>query len=142
MGGRGASSASSRGGGGAVAGMSDERLASELKTVKADMERVGDVMARSAPGHTGYIQGTPWGSKAEHETYQEAFRKYGVLRARRDEILDEKAKRTKEKAVSAPKRTFVNSFGEATTRYITTSSYERAQKRLNKEVQSRMSGWR
>ena len=32
------------------------------------------------------------------------------------------------------KNTFVNSFGEATKRYITNSTYEKQQKRLSKEV--------
>lgn len=40
------------------------------------------------------------------------------------------------------KKTFVNAFGEATTREITSASYKRAQARLNKEIDSRMKGRR
>ena len=40
------------------------------------------------------------------------------------------------------KRTFVNGFGEATTREITSASYKRAQARLDKEIESRMRGRR
>lgn len=46
--------------------------------------------------------------------------------------------RPNRKPVEQPHRTFVNSYGEATTRYITSSTYERAQKRLMKQVESIM----
>lgn len=37
---------------------------------------------------------------------------------------------------------FANGFGEATDRYITCSTYERSQKRIEKEIASFMNGWR
>lgn len=37
-------------------------------------------------------------------------------------------------------RTFVNNFGEATKREITSASYERAQKRLDKQIWGRFKG--
>lgn len=122
--------------GGPVAKMSDRQLDSQLRSVKADMERVSDVMLKTADGHTGYLQGTLLGSKADHEAYVKASKEYGSLRERRDAILDEQARRTHERTVAEPlkPRTFVNSYGEATKRSVTTSGYERAQKRQEKAV--------
>lgn len=37
-------------------------------------------------------------------------------------------------------RTFVNAYGEATTRYVTSGTYERALKRTQKEIESRLKG--
>lgn len=135
MGGRGSSSATSRSkaanaraAGGSVAGMSDERLASELKAVEADMERVGDVMARSAPGHMGYLQSTPRGSKADHETYTEAFKEYGTLRAYRDKVIDEQAKRASERTKAEPAKP------EKPEREITSSTYKRAMAGQHRDV--------
>lgn len=122
--------------GGSVAKMSDSQLDSKLRSVKADMERVSDVMLKTADGHTGYLQGTPFGSKADHEAYVKASEEYGSLRERRDAILGEQARRIHERTVAEPlkPRTFVNSYGEATKRSVTTSGYERAQKRQEKAV--------
>lgn len=39
------------------------------------------------------------------------------------------------RSASKSSRTFVNSYGEATTRYVTSSTYERAQKRLKSDVE-------
>lgn len=122
--------------GGPVAKMSDRQLDSQLKSVNAHMEKVSDVMLKTADGHTGYLQGTPFGNKADHEAYVKASKEYDSLRERRDAILGEQARRTHERAVADPlkPRTFVNSYGEATKRSVTTSGYERAQKRQEKAV--------
>lgn len=144
MGGRGATSMSgitrktsaSSIAGGPVAKMSDRQLDSQLKSVNARMEKVSDVMLKTADGHTGYLQGTPFGNKADHEAYVKASKEYGSLRERRGAILSEQARRIHENAMTEPlkPKTFVNSFGEATTRDITSASYKRAQKRLDKDV--------
>lgn len=120
----------------AIAKMGDRQLDSQLKSVNARMEKVSDVMLKTASGHTGYLQGTPFGNKADHEAYVKASKEYGSLRDQRNAILGEQARRTHERAMAQPlkAKTFVNSFGEATTRYITSASYERAQKRLDKDV--------
>ena len=144
MGGRGSSSMSgiarktsaSSIAGGPIAKMGDRQLDSQLKSVNARMEKVSDVMLKTASGHTGYLQGTPFGNKADHEAYVKASKEYGSLRDQRNAILGEQARRNHERAMAQPlkAKTFVNSFGEATTRYITSASYERAQKRLDKDV--------
>lgn len=122
--------------GGPVAKMSDRQLDSQLKSVKASMERVSDVMLKTSYGHTGYLQGMPFGNKADHEAYVKAFKEYGLLREQRNAILDEQARRIHDRAIAKPlkPKTFVNSFGYATTRDITSASYERARKRLEKDV--------
>lgn len=147
MGGRGGSSASAKASrkavpttGGSVAKMSDDQLDKEYRSVEAEMNKVNEVMTENASGHTGYLQGTPWGSRAEHEAYVEAFDTYRSLMARRDAVLDEQAKR-RHAAAAAQRpepKTFVNSFGEATHRYVTSSTYERTQKRLDKLIQRNM----
>ena len=116
--------------------MSDRQLDSQLQSVNADIEKASDVMRKTADGHTGYLQGTPWGSRAEHEAYVDAFDTHRSLMARRGAILDEQARRTHERAVAEPlkPKTFVNSYGEATKRSVTTSGYERVQKRLEMAV--------
>lgn len=126
--------------GGPVAKMSDRQLDSQLKSVNANMEKVSDVMLKTANGHTGYLQGTPFGNKADHEAYVKALKEYGSLREQRNAILSEQARRTHERAMTQPlkAKTFVNSFGLATTRYITSASYERAQKRLDKDILKNM----
>lgn len=119
-----------------VAKMSDRQLDGQLKSVNANMESVSDVMLKTADGHTGYLQGTPFGNKADHEAYVKASKEYGSLRERRDAILGEQARRIHDRAVAEPlkPRTFVNSYGEATKRSVTTSGYEQAQKRQQKAV--------
>ena len=126
--------------GGPVAKMSDRQLDSQLQIVNANIEKASDVMRKTADGHTGYLQGTPWGNKADHEAYIEAFDTHRSLMARRNAIVDEQARRNHERAAAKrpEPKTFVNSFGEATHRYITTSTYERAQKRLDKLIQRHM----
>ena len=121
---------------GPVAKMSDKQLDSQLKSANANMEKASDVMLKTAVGHTGYLQGTPLGNKADHEAYVKASKEYGSLRERRDAILGEQARRIHERAMAQPlePRTFVNSFGEATTRDITTAGYEQAKKRQQRAV--------
>lgn len=52
--------------------------------------------------------------------------------AERGRILDEMAKQ--KQASSSAGKTFVNSFGEAATREITTPTCERARRRMNRDV--------
>lgn len=121
---------------GTVTKMSDRQLDRQLKSVNARMEKVSDVMLKTAYGHTGYLQGAPFGNKADYEAYVKASKEYGLLREQMGAISSEQARRIHENAMAKPlkPKTFVNSFGEATTRYITSASYERAQKRAYKDV--------
>ena len=65
--------------------------------------------------------------------YYKAQREFNDARTAYNNELN---KKIKDKA-PAKKKTFVNSYGEATTREITSTSYKNAQKRLNKEIMNR-----
>lgn len=129
MGGRGASSQSSKASrGGGVSSLTDRQLTSEI-------DRLGKVMDETAQSHVAYLQGYG-GSKADSDRYRAA-------QSRRSQLVNEQMRRLQAKAARnasanatkpKPTRTFVNGFGEATHRYITTNTYERAQRRLDKEI--------
>lgn len=110
-----------------------------LKEIDLRMAKLADTMDKTAAGHTGYLNGTPSGSASDHRRYVAAQREYQRLQGERGRAID---KMTKEKQASAKKKqasgsagkTFVNSFGEATTREITTLAYKRAQRRNERDV--------
>lgn len=106
---------------------------SSLKTIDSRMEKLADTMVKTAAGHTGYLQGVPNGSASDHSRYVAAQREYQRLQAERGRVIDETAKK-KQKGRDSAGKTFVNSFGEATTREITSPTYERAQRRMKRDV--------
>ena len=58
-----------------------------------------------------------------------------ILKKKLNEEYDKKiTNRKKEEIFTETTETFVNNFGEATTRYVTSTTYEKAQKRLEKQV--------
>lgn len=103
-----------------------------LKTIDSRMEKLADTMGKTAAGHTGYLQGIPSGSASDHRRYVAAQREYQRLQYERGLVLDEVAK--KNRVNNSAGKTFVNSFGEATTRDITSPTYERAQRRTKRNV--------
>ena len=68
--------------------------------------------------------------------YYDVQREMNTKRNALNKALDEMASRTK-RQTSQGRKTFVNGFGEATRREITSGTYERAQKRLQKEIDRR-----
>ena len=66
--------------------------------------------------------------------YYGAKRKYDELRSRRETLLNRQIKQNQNRNI--PRKTFVNSFGEATKREITTSTYKRQQKQLMKRTET------
>ncbi len=89
--------------------------------------------------HVAFLQGFG-GSKAESDRYREA-------QARRSQLVNERMRRLQAEAArnvavraaeQRPARTFVNSFGGATTRYVTSGTYERAIRRTEREVRGFM----
>lgn len=128
MGGRGASSQSSKANRGGVGSLTDRQLTGEI-------DRLGKVMEETAQSHVAYLQGRG-GSKADSDRYRAA-------QSRRSQLVNEQMRRLQAKAARnaaanatkpKPTRTFVNGFGDATHRYITNDTYERAQRRLEKEL--------
>lgn len=108
--------------------LTDRQLTSEI-------DRLGKVMEETAQAHVAYLQ-RRGGSKADSERYRKA-------QARYSELQNESMRRMQAKAVrnvatsttrSKPTHTFVNGFGEATSRYVTTGTYESALKRTESEV--------
>ena len=96
-------------------------------------------MEETAHAHVAFLQGFG-GSKAESDRYREA-------QVMRSQLVNEQTRRlqaetARKAAVRAarerPARAFVNSFGEATTRYVTSGTYERAIRRTEREVQGFM----
>lgn len=75
----------------------------------------------------------PWELPKE---YYDVQREMNAKRNALNKALDEMASRTK-RQTSQERKTFVNGFGEATRREITTETYKRAQKRLQKEIDRR-----
>ena len=140
MGGRGAASATSAKRDVAAAAahsqMTYENVQKQIKELDAQLELLGDTMERYGSEKIGYDNNAPWGTKEGHDKYVNAFNEYHNLRSQRDALVMKSVE-------LAPKqkprvKTFVNSFGEATTREITSSSYKAQQRRLDKELFARL----
>lgn len=145
MGGRGASSGQSSSGARASVSspgsMSDSQLREAISYTRQQMQTAGDRLeelahqieeARFSPreGRTTRIE-------AAQAAYNEGSDIYNRLRDRQTALDNEQAARraAANQAPSAP-RTFVNSYGEATRRNITSQTYENAQRRLNRQLQN------
>lgn len=132
MGGRGSASA----GGGAK----QSPGGGSIKSLEARKKALGDKMAKLVRQTDKDGQMT---SKARKEYY--------ATKSKRDKVVsdlskaykaDAEARSKQAKSEPAEKKTFVNGYGEATHRYITTATYERAQKRAMKSVDGWLSGKR
>ena len=135
MGGRG--SASAGGGAGAGGGAS---AGGSIKSLEAQKKALGDKMA-------SLVRQTD----KDGQMTSEARKEYYATKSKRDDIVqklskaykaDSEARSKQAKSEPAEKKTFVNGYGEATHRYITTTTYERAQKRVMKSVEGWLSGKR
>ena len=140
MGGRGSHSMSGGASGSSLSKMSYDKLGSELKKIDSKMDGLRKTMERTASAHMAFMNGMPGASASDSKKYRSAQREFQAMQGVRSKVIDEMTKkRPKEKA--RPK-TFVNGFGEATDREITTASYKRWMKRNEREIMSRMKGWR
>lgn len=112
--------------------LTDRQLTSEI-------DRLSKVMEETAQAHVAYLQ-RRGGSKADSDRYRKAQARYSELQNERMRRLQANAARKAATNTAKPKsaHTFVNGFGEATHRYITTTTYERALKRTEKDVQKRL----
>lgn len=135
MGGRGSASAGGAGaGGGASAG------GGSIKSLEAQKKALGDKMAE-------LVRQTD----KDGQMTREARKEYYATKSKRDDVVqklskaykaDAEARSKQTKSEPAEKKTFINGFGEATSREITSSTYERAQKRLMKSVEGWLTGYR
>lgn len=101
----------------------------QIKAIEKEMETIGNEMMEY------YIYATPAynGEDKEEKSdyYYDLKRQYESLRKQLNNAYDEMPKQ--EQIVS---ETFVNGYGEATKREITSASYKRSQKRLEKQLLS------
>ena len=119
MGGRGGSSKLN------VSGNVTESTLSELKNKMA-------VLARYT------LPGLNYDAKKAKQYYK-VQRQFNDARNKYNEQLDKKVRMERSKSEqSGTKSTFVNSFGEATQREITSLAYKRQQRRLGKEILNRL----
>ena len=135
MGGRGSSSMSKKSGGAAAAApsqMTYENAQKQIKELGAQLELLSGTMSRYASEKIGYDNNAPWGTKEGHDKYVNAFNEYHKLRSQRDALVMKSVELARKQTTRA--KTFVNSFGEATTREITSTSYKAQQRRLDKEL--------
>lgn len=124
MGGRSASSQSSKASRGGFSSLTDRQLTSEI-------DRLGKVMEKTAQAHVAYLQ-RRGGSKADSDRYRKAQARYSELQ--NESMRRLQANTARKTAKPKPAHTFVNGYGEATSRKISTQTYERAQRRLEKDV--------
>ena len=111
-----------------------------IKSLEAQKKALGDKMA-------SLVRQTD----KDGQMTSEARKEYYATKSKRDDIVqklskaykaDSEARSKQAKSEPAEKKTFVNGYGEATHRYITTTTYERAQKRAMKSVEGWLSGKR
>lgn len=119
MGGRGASSG--RAGGADIRKMSDKQLEKINKSYNDAISKF-DTKLKAL-------------YKLDDKTkWRQTREKRGKLIDEQRKISDEMSRRRVAKASNNTNKTFVNSFGEATKREITTASYKRQQKKLSNEI--------
>nr|DAD75951.1 MAG TPA: hypothetical protein [Siphoviridae sp. ctX926] len=121
MGGRGSSSRMGAG----KTGRSAASLDKKIENINTQLEKI----VRS----NGSAMNLP-------DRYYSLQRKRQGLEAQRRKLLDAKLKNRKSTDTSTTRRKFVNGYGEATTREITSASYKRSQRRLDKEIDNRFKG--
>lgn len=146
MGGRGSSSMSSGGtalAASAPASMSDSQVTGAISATRSQMDMVGERLnqlsyrideARMSPR-----EGRAERVESAQRAYNEGSELYNQLRDRLGALEDEQIRRRRA-SQPATQRTFVNSYGEATRRNITSQSYESAQRRLSQRIESWMRG--
>lgn len=130
MGGRGASSATGAARGRKVSGANASAAApGRAKTDEQRLAQMDRILQKTGMDAAAYNAGAPWASRYKHDAYYRVFDEERKLRAK----IEAKPKPAGP-IYKAEGKTPVNSFGEATSRYITSLSYERWQRRNDKDV--------
>lgn len=132
MGGRGSSSSSSR--------RSVQSLEMQERTLQKQLDTLGQQMAEQAryalPSYTG--------SDKQRRTreYYRTQRQYNETRQKLNKTQDRlnQARQRNNNSAASSERPFVNSFGEATTRNITSATYERSQRSQERRIRSLLGG--
>ncbi len=95
------------------------------------MNELSRIMQQTASDATGYANGIPGASAERAQQYRSAQREYQKLQGIRGEMMQNQAVRNNRESTN---RSFVNSYGEATRREITSNVYEQSQRRLKQDV--------
>ena len=104
-----------------------------VKSDEQRLEQMGRILQKTARDHIAYSQGVPGASKFKADAYAAVLPQYQKLRSQVEQRRAATAAKAAKKQGGASK-TFVNSYGEATTRDITAPNYRRAQMRQQKAV--------
>lgn len=120
--------------------MTGRQLNSSISGIRNEMDKVGARMEQAAYKIESAQASSREGrqervSKARRE-YNSLSDRYNGLRDRLTKLESERDKRASSITTGNQSRVRVNSFGEATTRYITSPSYERAQRSQEKRIRS------
>lgn len=105
-----------------------------VKSLQSKEAILGSKMAEYAeyalPSYTGKDK------QAKSAKYYKYQREFNAVRRERNDLQNKisKTKRESRENEAKAKKKFVNSFGEATKRNITTATYEKAQRKLAKEI--------
>lgn len=83
-------------------------------------------LSRSAAADHGYM------NAKERKQYNSMLERTRELKNERSKLADIRTEQ--KKSAEEQKHTFVNSFGEATQRYVTSQTYEAAQKRQQRVI--------
>lgn len=102
----------------------DNAFKDKIKNVKADLANI----AKNNPANN------------MPQTYYDTKKQQQILEENHRVIINEKVKRKKASSTKASNKTFVNSYGEATKREITTAGYKRQQKKLSKSLMRYIGG--
>ena len=103
----------------------------DIKAMQQKFDQLGQKMSEMAQYAT---PGSNY-DDSKASKYYELKRQHNDLRSKINAKKDEEAKK---RPKSKPEhRTFINGYGEATRRDITSATYERAQRRLNREIDRR-----
>ena len=98
-----------------------------FKEIEAQIKAANDEIARLAALEIKPTRENPRGKK--HPGYYDAINRKSALVCKHIEMLE---KETAERIKPAAESVKLNGYGEATERYITCPTYERAQKKLDK----------
>lgn len=119
-----------------IKNMSDEELDSEIKRLDEEKEELSKKATELYDKNSGWWRGL----EKEDELPGSDYQKWNKLRAEVQDRMHDAAElaieRGKRKAAKNKdsKSTFVNGYGESTTREITSQTYKRQQKRLENDV--------
>lgn len=109
--------------------------------IQKRMDLLGKVMSDTSHDYIQLLQGAPDADAGKAAEYKAAQSEYKVLQAEMSKRAAAQAAKAAENAVTEP-HTFVNGFGEATKREITSGIYQAAMRRNEKEISAWMSGWK